>query len=67
MKEVINFGYKDTRYHKNMHQQMVDVLKDKQAFGVSRKYLKANGLADDKISSVSTYKKHKKSGSAFVR
>lgn len=66
MKEMINFGYKDTRYHKNMHQQMVDVLKDKQAFGVSRNYLKANGLAEDKISSVSTYQKYKKSGSAFV-
>ena len=38
-------GYKDTKYHKNIHQQMVDVLKDKQAFGVSRNYLKATGLA----------------------
>lgn len=59
-------GYKDTKYHKNMHQQLVDVLKDKQAFGISRNYLKSNGLAEDKISSVATYEKYKKSGNAFV-
>ena len=59
-------GYKDTKYHKNMHQQLVDVLKDKQAFGISRNYLKSNGLSEDKISSVATYEKYKKSGNAFV-
>ena len=59
-------GYKNTKYHKNKHQQLIDVLKDKQAFGVSRKFLKANGLAEDKISSVATYEKYKKSGNAFV-
>lgn len=59
-------GYKDKKYHKNLRQQTVDKLKEKQAFGVSRNYLKKLGLADDKITSVATYKTYKKACFRFV-
>lgn len=60
-------GYKDKKYHKNLRQQTVDVLTEKQAFGKSRHHLKKMGLAEDKITSVSTYKTYKKACFGFVR
>ena len=59
-------GYKDKKYHKNLRQQTVDVLTEKQAFGKSRHHLKKMGLAEDKITSVLTYITYKKACLRFV-
>ncbi|MBQ6065626.1 MAG: hypothetical protein IJK89_02285 [Clostridia bacterium] len=59
-------GYKDKKYHKNLRQQTVDVLTEKQAFGKSRNHLKKMGLAEDKITSVETYRTYKKACFRFT-
>ena len=47
-------------------QQLYDKLESMKRFGVSRKFLKENGLADEAITSVSTMKTYKKVGKRFI-
>ncbi len=63
---MIDTGYKDKKYHKNLRQQTVDALTEKQAFGKSRNHLKKLGLADEKITSVETYRTYKKACFRFT-
>ncbi len=59
-------GKPNPKYHKTLFEQMRDVLVSKQRFGVSRAFLKRNGLDKDAISSVNTYRTYLKWASYFA-
>lgn len=54
------------KYKRTPMQQLYDKLESMKRFGVSRKFLKENGLADEAITSVSTMKTYKKVGKRFI-
>ena len=60
-------GKPNPQYHKTLFEQMRDVLVSKQRFGVSRAFLKRNGLDKDAISSVNTYRTYLKWAKYFAR
>lgn len=59
-------GYKNQKYHKDLHQQAYDKLTGMQAFGESKKEAVKNGTADNKIFSINTYKTYWKHTKYFV-
>lgn len=60
-------GRRDKSYSKDLHQQAYDRLTGMQAFGESKKEAMANGTADDKIFSFSTYKTYWKHTKYFIK
>lgn len=60
-------GRRDKSYSKDLHQQAYDRLTGMQAFGESKKEAMANGTADDKIFSFSTYKTYWKHVKYFIK
>lgn len=60
-------GRRDKRYSKDLHQQAYDRLTGMKAFGESKKEAMANGTADNKIFSFSTYKTYWKHIKYFIK
>lgn len=60
-------GRRNKSYSKDLHQQAYDRLTGMQAFGESKKEAMANGTADDKIFSFSTYKTYWKHTKYFIK
>ena len=54
------------KYKRSPNQQLYDKLESMKQFGVSRHFLKENGLADKAITSISTMKAYKKVGKRFI-